>query len=138
MKVSARVDYAILAVFELALHTAGKRVQAKEISGKQQVPLRFLEQILIQLKKAGLVKSIRGASGGYVLAKASAQISLLAVVEAIEGEFSLRDRRLQANSTVLSVWREIEEEVLNRLRSVTIQDLVRRKIKEDRVIVYHI
>ena len=138
MKITARVDYAILGIFELALNCRGERIQAKEIADRQSIPLRFLEQILIQLKKAGLVQSIRGASGGYVLAKDPVQISLKDVVEAVEGEVSLLDPRLNPNSTVLRVWREIEEEFVEKLSSITLQDLVHRKLQEQQVIVYHI
>ena len=63
MKITARVEYATLAVFELALQAGLQRVQAKEVSEKQQIPLKFLEQILIQLKNGGLVRSVRGAGG---------------------------------------------------------------------------
>ncbi len=138
MKITARVDYAILGIFELALNGRGQRVQAKEIAERQNIPLRFLEQILIQLKKGGLVQSIRGASGGYVLAKDPVQISLKDVVEAVEGEVSFFDSRLNQNSTVLRVWREIEEEFVEQLSSITLQDLVHRKLQEQQVIVYHI
>lgn len=138
MKVTARTDYAVLAIFELALHPRRERVQTKEIAEKQSIPLRFLEQILIQLKRAGLVESIRGAAGGYVLAKEPSQISLRDVVEAVEGEVLLLDPRLNPNSTVLRVWKEIEEDFLKKLQSTTIEDVVRRKIREDKVMVYHI
>lgn len=138
MKITARVDYAVLAVFELALHAPGDRVQAREIAENQQIPLRFLEQILIQLKRAGLVQSIRGAAGGYMLAKTASDITLKDVLEAVEGELALLDPRLNPNSTVLRVWKEIEEELLEKLRSITIENLVRRKIREDKVIVYQI
>lgn len=138
MKITARVDYAVLAVFELALRARSDRVQAKEIAETQYIPLRFLEQILIQLKRAGLVKSIRGAAGGYRLAKPPGQVTLKDVVEAVEGEISLLDPRLNPNSTVMRVWNEIEAEFLEKLTSITIQDLVHRKIREEKVLVYHI
>ncbi|MGH9339622.1 MAG: RrF2 family transcriptional regulator [Acidobacteriota bacterium] len=138
MKITARVDYAILAVFELALHSREDRIQAREIAERQQIPVRFLEQILIQLKKEGLVKSIRGASGGYVLAKPANRINLKDIVEAMEGEITLVEPRLHPNSTVLRVLREIEDEFVEKLESITIQDLVHRKIQEEKVVVYHI
>ena len=138
MKITARADYALLAVFELAVRWRRNRVQAREIATRQRIPQRFLEQILIQLKRAGLVRSIRGAGGGYVLAKQPSQIHLRDVVEAVEGELRLLDPRLNPNSTVLRVWRKIETEFLQKLCSITIEDLVQRKVQEDKVIVYHI
>ena len=138
MKITARVDYAILAVFELALNAAASHLQAKEIADRQKIPLRFLEQILTQLKKAGLVHSIRGASGGYRLARAAERISLRDVMEAVEGEILFVDPRVNTDSTVVRVWREIESEFLEKLAAISLQDLVRRKIRADQVIVYHI
>lgn len=138
MRITARVDYAVLAIFELALRGRGERVQAKEIAEKQHIPLRFLEQILSQLKRSALVGSIRGAAGGYVLAREAEQISLRDVIEAVEGELLLLDPRLNPNSTVLRVWKEVEADFLEKLSAVTIEDVVRRKIREDKVIVYHI
>lgn len=137
MKITARVDYAILAVFELALRPPGERVQARDIAECQKIPLRFLEQILNQLKKAGLVTSTRGKTGGYVLGKPPSRISLKDILEAVEGEWSLVDRRVP-DSTVVRVWREIEGEFLERLESVTVQELVKRKVEEDKVILYYI
>ncbi|MDA2938814.1 Rrf2 family transcriptional regulator [Acidobacteria bacterium AH-259-A15] len=138
MKITARVTYAILALFELALHPRETRVQAREIAQRQQIPLRFLEQIMIQLRKARLVRSTRGAAGGYVLDKPPAQITLKDVVEAVEGGISFFDPKLNPNSSILKIWSEIEGEFLEKLRSITLQDLVRRKFQEDKVIVYHI
>jgi len=112
MKITARVEYAVLALFELALKASGLPVQAREISEAQGIPLRFLEQILIQLKKAGLVRSVRGAAGGYLLGKPASDMSLRDVVEAVEGELTLLDPRLPPESIVSRVWREIENELL--------------------------
>lgn len=138
MKITARVDYAILAMFELALNSRERRLQAKEIAERQQIPLRFLEQILIQLKRGGLVQSSRGAAGGYVLARSPSQITLQDIMEAVEGEVSLVDPKHNPNSTVLRVLREIEEEFVEKLRSITVRDLVHRKLRESKVLVYHI
>ncbi|RPJ84047.1 MAG: Rrf2 family transcriptional regulator [Acidobacteria bacterium] len=138
MKITARVEYAVLALFELALGSSDRQVQAREISARQQIPLRFLEQILIQLKKAGLVKSVRGASGGYLLGKDAAHITLKDVVEAVEGELTLLDPHLSPDSMVSLVWREVEKDFLGKLSSVTMQDLVRRKIRQDGILSYQI
>ncbi|RPJ52096.1 MAG: Rrf2 family transcriptional regulator [Acidobacteria bacterium] len=138
MKITARVEYAVLALFELALGSSDRQVQAREISARQQIPLRFLEQILIQLKKAGLVKSVRGASGGYLLGKDAAHITLKDVVEAVEGELTLLDPHLSPDSMVSLVWREVEKDFLGKLSSITMQDLVRRKIRQDGILSYQI
>ncbi len=137
MRITARVDYAILALFELAQAPSAERLQAREIARRQKIPLRFLEQILNQLKKAGLVASSRGKAGGYVLARLSSRITLKDIVEAVEGECGLLDRDVP-ESTVVRVWREIEREFLEKLESVSVRDLVHRKLEEDKVLLYHI
>lgn len=138
MKITARVEYAVLALFELALGGSERQIQAREISARQRIPLRFLEQILIQLKKAGLVKSVRGASGGYLLGRPAADITLKDVVEAVEGELTLLDPHLSADSMVYLVWQEVEKDFLSKLSSINMQDLVRRKIRQDGILSYQI
>ena len=84
MRLSAKVDYALRASLELA--TAGEgHVKAETLARAQGIPLRFLEQILLDLKHAGLVASQRGAEGGYWLAKPPGDISLADVIRAVEG-----------------------------------------------------
>lgn len=138
MKITARVEYAVLALFELAMGGADRQIQARELSARQRIPLRFLEQILIQLKKAGLVKSVRGASGGYLLGRQASTITLKDVVEAVEGELTLLDPHLPTDSMVYVVWQEVEMDFLDKLSSITMQDLVRRKIRQDGILTYQI
>ncbi len=138
MKITARVEYAVLALFELSLGGSDRQLQAREISARQRIPLRFLEQILIQLKKSGLVKSVRGASGGYLLGRAPSDITLKDVVEAVEGELTLLDPHLSEDSMVYLVWREVERDFLEKLSSITMQDLVGRKIRQDGILSYQI
>ena len=138
MKVTARVTYAFLALFELALNQNQVRIQAREIALRQHIPLRFLEQIMIQLKRAGLVRSTRGATGGYTLHRSPAQITLRNIVEAVEGEVSFVDPKLNIRPAISKIWNEIEVEFVEKLESITVQDVVHRKLQEDQVIVYHI
>jgi Rrf2 family protein len=84
MRLSAKADYALRASLELASAGDG-HVKAEALARAQSIPLRFLEQILLDLKHAGLVASRRGAEGGYWLAKAPAEISLADVIRAVEG-----------------------------------------------------
>ena len=84
MRLSAKADYALRATVELASATEA-HVKAEALSRAQSIPLRFLEQILLDLKHAGLVASQRGAEGGYWLARPPAEISLADVIRAVEG-----------------------------------------------------
>ena len=87
LKISQRTEYALRAMIELAQRTGEGLVSAREISEIQHIPLRFLEQQLGSLSKAGIVESFRGAGGGCRLSKEPAQITVADVVDAIEGPF---------------------------------------------------
>lgn len=89
MKISAKTEYACIAVLELASRYGGQEsVRIRQIAERHHIPARFLVQILLQLKGAGLVASTRGASGGYQLIRPPEQISLGEIVELIEGTAS--------------------------------------------------
>jgi Rrf2 family cysteine metabolism transcriptional repressor len=137
MKITARAEYASLAILELALSYNSGHIQAKEIAERKQIPPKFLEQILIQLRNAGLIQSLRGASGGYLLARPPEQITLREVVEAVEGELSIVDAKLE-DKTLVKVWVEIQENFLKSLETITIQKLVTRKLKERGVLDFQI
>ena len=85
MRVSAKVDYALRAGAELAAAPSGVPQKGDRIARAQKIPLKFLENILLDLKHAGLVQSQRGADGGYWLAKPAAEISVADVIRAIDG-----------------------------------------------------
>src|SRR5579862_9179085 len=85
MKLSVRGEYALRALLVLGLNYDGSVVRIQAISSQQNIPKRFLEQILNDLKSAGIVQSRRGVSGGYRLAKKPEEITLAAVVRHIEG-----------------------------------------------------
>jgi Rrf2 family protein len=87
LKISQKTEYALRAMIELAHRPEDGLTSAREISETQRIPLRFLEQQLGALSKAGLVESFRGAGGGCRLAKDPSQISVADVVDAIEGPF---------------------------------------------------
>ena len=87
LKISQKTEYALRAMLELATRSDAGLTSAREISERQRIPLRFLEQQLGSLSKAGLVESFRGAGGGCRLAKEPADITVADVVDAIEGPF---------------------------------------------------
>ncbi|MFL5907507.1 MAG: RrF2 family transcriptional regulator [Solirubrobacterales bacterium] len=84
MRISAKVDYAVRAAIELAA-AGGEPVKGEEIAEAQEIPLKFLENILGELKHTGIVASRRGAQGGYWLAKPADEVSLADIVRAVEG-----------------------------------------------------
>ncbi len=135
MRISAKAEYACVAMLELAANYAeAQPVRIKAIADAQGVPQRFLVQILLQLKTAGLAVSVRGASGGYQLAKPPESITLADVINAIDvrsvtGRTDRKDLKLNRTSAVealLSVWKEIQAEEQRLLEQVSLAELIRR------------
>lgn len=85
MRLTARSEYGLLALIELGVRYGEGPVSAREVSERQAIPLKFLEQLLAALRKAGLVQAVRGAHGGFALTREPADITVLEVVEALEG-----------------------------------------------------
>jgi Rrf2 family protein len=133
MRISAKAEYACVAMLELAAnYTEPQPLRIKAIADSQGIPQRFLVQILLQLKTAGLVASVRGASGGYQLARPPDGISLADIINAID-ERALTPRsalgeahRSPVVETLLSVWRDIQAAQQNLLEQLTLAELIRR------------
>ncbi len=85
MRISAKVDYAVRAAVELAAVTDDKPLKAERIATRQEIPLNFLENILGELRHAGIVRSHRGADGGFRLARGADDVSVADVIRAVEG-----------------------------------------------------
>jgi Rrf2 family protein len=85
VRTTAKADYAVRAAVELASVGTGDPVKAEDIAEAQSIPLNFLENILAELRRAGIVESRRGAAGGYLLARPPEEISLADVIRAVEG-----------------------------------------------------
>ena len=88
MRISTRARYGMRAMLALALDQGSAPLSVKQIAERQDLPEHYLEQLITPLRRAGLVQSARGAQGGYVLARAAEAITLLEVVEAVEGSFA--------------------------------------------------
>jgi Rrf2 family protein len=133
MRISAKAEYACIAMLQLAAHFREViPVRIKTIADNQRIPQRFLVQILLQLKTAGLVVSVRGASGGYQLARAPEQISLADIISAVTDRSpdARSDTLAVASSSALrairSVWQELQAEEQRRLEELTLAELARR------------
>jgi Rrf2 family protein len=130
--VSAKAEYACVAMFELAAHHGDPQpVRVKAIADRHGIPQRFLVQILLQLKGAGLVASTRGASGGYQLARSPEAVSLLDIIRIIDPAplarpTSLASATSAAVQAIRGLWQEIQAEEKRRLEELTLADLVRR------------
>lgn len=131
LNVSAKVNYACLAMLELANHhTGGKPVQIRRLAETHGIPAQFLVQILLQLKAAGLVLSTRGSCGGYRLSHPPESISIGDIVRAIEGasnDDSVEDAFRNPTSIVLrQLFRQLDHVVWEALDTTHLQDLVDR------------
>ena len=89
MKLSRKTEYALRALIELAMHADQGNLRAQELARREKIPVKFLEQILLTLKNAGILQSRRGAGGGYMLNRPAARITLGEVVRSIEGPLAL-------------------------------------------------
>jgi Rrf2 family protein len=124
MKVSAKAEYACLAALALArIGPDDPPLRIREIAEAHAIPERYLVQILLQLKAAGLVLSTRGAAGGYRLARPPERISVAAVLEAIDGPDRLRDSDGPAARALAAVWRSVGDAQQAVLERMTIADL---------------
>jgi Rrf2 family protein len=85
MRISSKGDYGLRALFDLALHYGRGPVRSRDIAERQAIDENYLNQLLIQLRRAGLVQSLRGPQGGHLLAKAPTEITLLDALQALEG-----------------------------------------------------
>ena len=128
MKLSARTEYACLAVMYLAENwSTAAPVQIRRIAEEHGIPARFLVQILLQLKGVGLVTSIRGAGGGYRLNKAPTEITLRDVIETMEGDgwpSTSCDKSSPLGETLLSFRQELCRIQRERLESISLAELV--------------
>ena len=133
MKLSTKTRYAARAMLELALNDSNDPLQIKVIAERQQISEKYLEQLIVVLKSAGYVRSVRGPKGGYFLAKAPEEIKLSDIFYAFEGsittsecvEDSSRCSR-SSNCVMREVWTKVESAVVNVLESITLKDLAEK------------
>lgn len=132
MHVSARADYALRAVAELAVAQQDERIKRDVIARSQQIPVEFLESVLLTLKHAGIVQSQRGAGGGFRLARRASEISLADVIRAVDGPMTdVRGDRPEtleyagAAEHLPDVWIAIRASLREILEGTSIEDLVR-------------
>ncbi|HEY7330170.1 MAG TPA: Rrf2 family transcriptional regulator [Gemmataceae bacterium] len=144
MRISAKAEYACVAMLELAANFAEPQpLPIKVIAEAQEIPQNFLVQILLQLKTAGLVVSVRGASGGYQLARSPDAITMADIINAIDDRAAAprsalaKGRLSRAVGVLLGIWQEVQAEEQRALQRITLAELVRR-IQEDHALSYQI
>lgn len=137
MRVSAKADYAVRACAELASRPGGESVPSEVLAAGQDIPTSFLERIMGDLRRGGVVTSVRGRSGGYLLARPAGEITVADVVRAVDGPLvTVRDVRPPgltyegSAAGLLDVWVALRASVRDVLDVVTLQDLVDRDLPE--------
>jgi Rrf2 family protein len=137
MRVSAKADYALRAAVELAAATANGPVKGEQIAQAQGIPLKFLENILLELRHAGIVQSQRGERGGYWLARAPEAITLADVIRAVEGPLAnVRGSRPErvayagAAAPLREVWIALRASLRGVLEAVTLADVASGDLPE--------
>ena len=120
MKISTKGTYAIQVMLDLTIHNTGENINVKKIAERQDISEKYLEQIISILNKTGFVKSIRGAQGGYRLAKSPDKYTVGDILRVTEGPLE----PVSESDSPLSVWKKLTDAINNVVDSVTLQDLV--------------
>jgi Rrf2 family protein len=135
MRISAKADYAVRAVVELAAAEGDKPIKAERLATAQDIPLNFLENILGELRHAGVVRSHRGAEGGFRLAKAPEEVTVADVIRAVEGPLaSVRGGPPEdavyagAAAALPRVWIAVRANLRRVVETVTIADVAADKL----------
>lgn len=138
MKLSSKARYAVMAMVDLAEHGGKKPTALAEIADRQDISLSYLEQIFTGLRRGGLVRSVRGPGGGYLLARPSDQVRIAEVMMAVEGPervVSCRPgspatcRGLPQRCATHDLWEALGHQVYGFLSSITIADVNERRIR---------
>lgn len=132
MKVSTKGRYALRLMIDLALHDTGKYISLKDVSERQNISVKYLEQIVTPLNRAGLLKSGRGAQGGYRLARKPSEYTAREILEAIEGSFAPitcleDDENLCENyesCATVEFWQGLYDVINQYLEGTTLEDFV--------------
>ena len=141
MRVSSRTDYGVRALFDLALHYGEGTVQSREIAARQQMPEAYLHQVLSGLNRGGLIRSVRGPSGGHELARDPSEINLYDAFEVLDGTETTRNHphnTPMGMDPVHQVWHELNDISVDYLKSITFEDLVNRSKQRGTVPNYSI
>ena len=133
MKLTMKGDYGLRAMLDVAAYYGQGPIESADIARRQYIPVQYLDQILMALRKEGLVKSVRGPKGGHMLAKAPAQITMAQVLYALEGYVPPMEClpnpdfcKLSPGCALRDVWQKIDEMTQQILTSTTIEELAQR------------
>jgi Rrf2 family protein len=148
MKISTKGRYGLRAMVDMAVYSAGDHISLKSIAERQNISEGYLEQVFSTLRKAGLINSIKGAQGGYALADRPANITVGAVLRALEGNLSIIDEKGMEEKTNdriedcirETVWSTINASIDNVVDNITLEDLTNeyKKMTNNKSYMYYI
>lgn len=132
MKISTKGRYALRLLIDLATNYEGEPIRLKDVAERQDISIKYLEQIISTLNRAGYVKSVRGAQGGYVLVKKPKDYTVGMILRLTEGSLApvacIEDKEMTCermqNCVTIKVWEKINDAVNNVVDNITLQDLV--------------
>lgn len=132
MKISTKGRYGLMAMLDLAVYSLGDQVTLKSIAQRQNISENYLEQVFSILRKSGIVKSIKGAQGGYVLGRSVSKITVGDILRVLEGKLSVFDKKEGEykggndveNCIANNVWYKLDECINNLVDSITLEDLM--------------
>ncbi|MBW1972212.1 MAG: hypothetical protein DRG20_04815 [Deltaproteobacteria bacterium] len=141
MQISTRTRYGLRALLDISLHSSNRPVLLKEIVERQSVSKAYLEQLILSLQSAGLIRSIRGKKGGFLLAKPPTEIKMSEVIKTLERSFSFVECVDHQNicprndhCVAQMLWRRVTNLIRKELENITLDDLIRwekEKIKHN-------
>lgn len=133
MEISCKSEYAILALLEMATHYhSGEPMQIRQIAAQQNIPDRYLEQLLATLRRGGIIKSQRGSKGGYLLAREPKKITLFEILECLEGldvQTGQADlnRKTVDSGVIAEIWQEACQAANSVFQKYSLQDLCEKR-----------
>lgn len=131
MKISTKGRYGVRILLDLARHENGNPRLIRDIAESQQISEKYISRLIIDLRRAGIVRSIRGAKGGFRLAKSPREVTLLDIVEVMEGPLAIVDcvrtpEKCPRNQRCVSreIWNNLNSDIRESMRKVTLQDII--------------
>lgn len=135
MKISTKARYGLRALIDLSIHSTGEQVPLAYIAAREDLSVNYLEQVFALLKKASIVRSVKGAQGGYILARGPHEITVGQIIRAIEGNITIVEEELAVGNSLLydnmqqclkeRVWNPINESIQKVIDEITLEDLVK-------------
>jgi Rrf2 family protein len=146
MRISSKGDYGLRALFDLAQHYGEGPVQSEAIATRQGIPVNYLNQLLITMRRAGLIESLRGPQGGHLLARKPDSISLLEALTVLEGPLLPAEGAREGNGPtqpedrdiVDGIWADLRQHLERYLADLSLEDLCQRKRQHSGQVMYYI